>query len=426
MVNTIVVFLRKITEKGFFHLLLSNILIALSLFGSQILVAKWISPTELGLIKSWQTYISILSVFAGLGLSSAVLKISANKDKTNISVYFFTSLIVLVTGSLIVLFGFLLLLNLNIFTDSQELIGYLNRYSFIVVLTAINALFLAHYTGQRKIKEVSKINLFYRLISVTLIILFTYYFGISGFFFALICGVSLTLIVYLFLNREELNFRFFNFSLLKKYPTIDYSFNGGILCNGVSQLALGLDLILLNYFSVDGDVIGYYSFALLIVMGLSMFTSTIMQIVMPYVTLYEHDLQVLYKRYFYYQKIAILAYGTIFVIALLLTPIIMDWIFLGKYVVSEQFYLPLFLFWLIKSFSAMPIALFSGVGKMKIIAYGNILSLCLCVPAYYVGYFYFGVMGLAYTLVFPPMICFIYYQYYVSKMFVDPRRNSTL
>lgn len=417
MIKTIIVFFKNITDKGFFHLLFSNLLIALSFFGAQILVAKWITPSELGLIKSWQTYISVLSVFAGLGLSAAVLKVSANKDTRDIGSYFFSSLIVLFIGAIIVWFTFLGLLNIGLFTSNQELINYLNKYSFLIILTAINALFLAHYTGQRKIKEVSKINTFYRLVSVFFIMLLTFYYGVDGFFIALVCGVALTLVVYFWLNRRELKLDLWDFDVLKRYPTVDYSFNGGLIGNGVSQLVLGLDILLLNYFAADSKMIGYYSFALLIVMGLNMFTGTVIQIVTPYITLNEDNIDVLKKQYRFYQRIAILAYVVIFILAILLTPYFSDLFFGDKYKMSENFYLPLFLFWLVKSCSAIPIAVFQGTGRLKIISKGLIFLMILNLIFYYVGYHLFNIQGIAYSMVLTSILYFLFNRYFLGKVF---------
>lgn len=411
--------LNNLSSKGFFHLFLSNALIALSLFGAQILVAKWVSPSELGLIKSWQTYISILSVFAGLGLSASVLKVSANKETEYISCYFFTSLIVLVLGSILVWLFFMLLLNNMVFTNNDELLYYLNRYSFIVILIAVNALFFAHYTGQRKIIRISTINAFCRILSVFFILGLTYFFGVDGFFVSIFIGVGLTLSVYFFLSRRELVFSNFSLGVLKRYPTLNYSINGGIVCNGISQLVLGLDVLILNYFLVDGELIGYYSFSLLVVMGLNLFSGTVMQIVTPYITLNEGDASSLERKYMYYSNIAIISYVLVFFLAVFSIPVLVDWVFDGKYLSSEKFYFPMFLAWLVRSYSAMPIALLSGLGLMSETAKGIVLNLCVGLVSYYIGYVYFGVMGLAFSSIFPAVVCAFFYKYYVKKIFAN-------
>jgi O-antigen/teichoic acid export membrane protein len=64
----------KLYKNGFFHLLSTNVLIQMLGFGSTLAVAKLLSPEELGSVKLLQSYSGIFAVFAGFGLSTALLK----------------------------------------------------------------------------------------------------------------------------------------------------------------------------------------------------------------------------------------------------------------------------------------------------------------------------------------------------------------
>ena len=84
--SDIKIFLRKIQEKGFFHLLSANILIQIFAFASQLFVAGILSPEDIGRIKIIQTYLSVFSVIAGMGLNASTLKICSEgrEHKENI------------------------------------------------------------------------------------------------------------------------------------------------------------------------------------------------------------------------------------------------------------------------------------------------------------------------------------------------------
>jgi O-antigen/teichoic acid export membrane protein len=71
--------LRNVASKGLFHLVSANILIGFFGFGSQLLVAKLLSPTELGQIRTIQSYIGVASIIAGFGFNGAVLKLCSEK-----------------------------------------------------------------------------------------------------------------------------------------------------------------------------------------------------------------------------------------------------------------------------------------------------------------------------------------------------------
>lgn len=74
-VSRILQLLRDILNKGFFHLLSANFIIGFLGFGSQLLVAKFLTPVELGQIRTMQSFIGVATILAGFGFNTAVLKL---------------------------------------------------------------------------------------------------------------------------------------------------------------------------------------------------------------------------------------------------------------------------------------------------------------------------------------------------------------
>ena len=73
------VLIKDINKKGFFHLLSAKFLLRFFGFGSQLLVIKFLSATEMGQIKTMQSFISVATLLAGFGFNTAVLKICSEK-----------------------------------------------------------------------------------------------------------------------------------------------------------------------------------------------------------------------------------------------------------------------------------------------------------------------------------------------------------
>lgn len=77
--NKINKIIGNIREKGFSHHLSANVIIVFLAFGSQLLVAKFLTPSELGQIKAIQSFIGVCPILAGFGFNTAVLKLCSEK-----------------------------------------------------------------------------------------------------------------------------------------------------------------------------------------------------------------------------------------------------------------------------------------------------------------------------------------------------------
>ena len=81
--------LANVAYKGFFHLLSANFIIGFLGFGSQLLVAKFLTPTELGEVRIIQSYVAVAAIIAGFGFNTAVLKLCSESRSLEEKSYIF-------------------------------------------------------------------------------------------------------------------------------------------------------------------------------------------------------------------------------------------------------------------------------------------------------------------------------------------------
>src|SRR4051812_41410991 len=121
--NSLKGFINNISQKGFFHLLSSNLLIAVVAFGAQFLVAGYLKPQEIGRIRIFQTYVQIFSVLAALSVSTSVLKlIDSQKSNEENYKYYKAGLNIIIYCSAIVYAITFILNECHVLTNDPNLI----------------------------------------------------------------------------------------------------------------------------------------------------------------------------------------------------------------------------------------------------------------------------------------------------------------
>jgi O-antigen/teichoic acid export membrane protein len=281
--NRILDYLRSnivnIQEKGFFDLLIVRFLTQFLGFGTTLLVAKFITPVELGEIKILQSYTAVLVIFAGFGFNTAVLKICSEdrseKEKHGVLKLAFHRTLI----SVGVVFALVLGLSLtNVITSSQRLSFWLIIFSLSIPFSVLTNLLIAFLQSQKQIKVMARSQAIIKLESVILIIASTWIWGFRGFIFATILAYAVGLIPLLkevgldFLKVPDPNTP----GLFTRYAVFS------VLANGVSTVGQRGDVFILDHFAADRELIGYYSLAVIFVTAASQVTGTVQSIVTPY------------------------------------------------------------------------------------------------------------------------------------------------
>src|SRR5690606_33562137 len=146
----------NLKKKGFFHLTISNYSIQLIVFSSHLLIAKIMTPNDVGVIKTIETFTSIAIVLGGGGSIFAILKLIPENKNLSIRSYLLKyALKYTATFSLAVFLLFLILTFFGVFTSEDETLSWFYLYSWIIIPTVLMQLLIRYYQAIDFFKRIS-------------------------------------------------------------------------------------------------------------------------------------------------------------------------------------------------------------------------------------------------------------------------------
>lgn len=398
---------------------MANVLFALVAFGSQLLVAKFLTEEELGYIKIFQSYAQILSIVAGMGFSTSVLVLCADpkydKRKSEIlQVAFYTVLPV----SLLIWFVFLLIAYFNLATKIEEVKYLFFSFSFIIIITALTALLTAFFQANREFKKFAGILILTKTLSLLSIVIFTYLYGLLGFMHGLWIGLVITLIFYIFFINKYFTLKFKK-SINNFYKKIKEQLAIGIYglgANVFGNISIHLDIILLGYFYAHNPkLIGQYSFASIFILGLGMFQGTVVQVATPFFSKHLTSKKTLFNLYKKYNFILFLAALTILFLSYIILPIFVEYFYDNKFSAGLEFLKILLFVWFFRCLNAINIALIVSKGKTNTLNTINFISSILILISIVISIKYFEINMMIYLLILNSFLTLIFSTYLIQK-----------
>ncbi len=392
--------LNRISKIGFFHLLSANLILQIVGLGIQIFLARILSVDDIGRIRIIQSFISIATIIAGLGVNTAILKLcSEDIDNNKKKIIFINGIKFNFITSLVVLIVCIICSVTNIYSADNIINMSLRYYSVIIPFSVFNDLGIVYLQSQKKIKDMSRIQIITKVISVLFIMLFSMLFSLNGFIFAYIITGIISFLIFIILFKNELN-GFSRIKITKKH--IKDIFNIGkyaFATNSIGQILASVDVLFMNYLINDNSRIGFFGIAQLIIGGLMIVPSTFNQIIVPYVSENCKSKNKVIEIYNgYYKKMISLMFSVI-VISFFVIPIFIPVIFGSKYVSSISYFrimLVGFFFW---SITATRGIILLGIGQIKYNFYVSLITACFNLIFNYVFILKFGAKGAAYGTV---------------------------
>ncbi|WP_318472299.1 lipopolysaccharide biosynthesis protein [Photobacterium leiognathi] len=385
----------------FLSFFVSNLIIKFFMFGSQILVALYLTPKEMGGIKTTQTIVELVVTLSILGLNTAFLReysISKQEhEKKEIKSFCFN---LILYASVLITFFSILMANfstINIYSILYLTVPFVSLSTLIIYFYQVDDMYLKLSLSQFKVK----------MISASLIIISTYFFGVIGF---LISTVILSIFSFYYLLRP----------FIRDIKHFKYNKILATRCFNISKYALLSTVlgVITNYTSFyiasglyqDSNALGYLAFAMNIFLAFEILTSTIQQYFLPKLTklsdtikIWEIEFNKLnVKLIMSHLILSVFFYYTFSSLESL--SIVKDF----KYY-DSIYYLKIFIIsWGISGFSAYKLIAILSLGRVKYTFIYNIIMLPIVIISSYFFISKYNVDGVVYGKVFISLIsCFI-------------------
>jgi len=385
--------LASLRNKGFFHLLSANVIIGLLGFGSQLLVVKFLSPTEIGQIKALQSLVGVAAVLAGFGFNSSVLKLcSEDRPETEKAALFRRNLLYTVAPTTIVVLALTLAARLGLLSPDVQINQWMLIYMFMIPAGVFTTIMIAYLQARKRIKTMANTQTAIRLFGVAALIGATYYFGFSGYMMAVIATAYLALAPLVFLVRKDL---FADHSLETSFGESFYYARWSTAANLVGTLGMYLDVLILNYMIEDREGFGYYSVATIFLLGLNYITTTVQSIAAPYFSEKAGDRTEFMRVLRKYQKLLVLLSFGVMVVAAAVIPWFITAVYGEKYTSAGIYFRWLTLKYFFWSCGALLGIAIWGLGKMKHNFVGAVISVCISAVMSYIFILKMGIMGVA-------------------------------
>jgi O-antigen/teichoic acid export membrane protein len=402
-INTV---LKDVYNKGFFHLFSANSLIHLIEFGSQFIVAWILLADDIGRIKSFQSFTAVAVVIAGLGFNSSILKLCAEKNRTLIEkqILFSSAIKITLIFSFITVGIIFILSSLGLVSNDSLTNKFFIYYALSIPLVALNNLVIGYFQALKAFKEISLLLLISKVIHVLIILAATYFYGLFGFVLGLVSGylIGISLLLYKtdFLvgwnKTTKVHFK-------ENWDLAKFAFSA----NAVNILTLFFDMFLLNHLVTDAEELGYYGFALTLIAGLRILTTTIQQFVTPFFSEFSHDFQQSMRAFKRANKMFMLVILGAGVCGGLILPYIIQFVYGGKYDGSISYFQLLTIVWVIRSLPSLKGPYLLATGYIKVIFYSVLLVFAISVIPYWYLVKTYGIDGALYGQFFTAIVFFI-------------------
>lgn len=414
----------KLLDKGFFHLFFSNFLIQFMVFGSQMLVAGLLLPEDLGRIKVLQTIIDVAAIIAGGGLVVAVLKlvpeISNKTTQRFILQYSLKHAFLFSIGVFVVLN---ILSFLGLLSSDSEINSLFPTFSVVLLASPISLIIVRYFQALDQFKKVSVIQFVTKVFSIGFIIGFTYFYLLKGYIIGVVLGFLVTLFYLLYALKDHILKKYVvevstKNELTKQIKNLSkFNFLGQVS----DQLRVYAGFFIANYFILDREIFGQYSFALILIQGLGVISSSVQQFILPKFAKLSVNRSIFFKELRSYEKKYILVALFIFVGAQITIPYIVDIVFSGKYNEAMPFFRVLLFGWLIYSAFTLKGAAFIGLGKLDKSFRVSFYVLLSTIPLLIILCYYFGIWGVVYGYVLQYA-----FNYFIAHWFLESVKNENI
>ncbi|AUP79392.1 hypothetical protein C1H87_12005 [Flavivirga eckloniae] len=415
----------KLKKKGFFHLIISNYSVQFIVFGSHLLVAKIMTPSDVGIIKTIETFINMAIVLGGGGAIFALLKIiPENKDKElrNYSLRFAIKYVVVFSITIFIAFN--LLAYFEVISKNRELVFWFYQYSFIIVPSVVVMLLIRYYQAIDLFKRISGVILVLKFSSALFVLTLTYFFFIRGYVLSMVITTIIVMLSLIYDIRKTIFISHISKDYIEIKKRIIALSKTAFFAQIIDQFKLHSGFFIANYVLFDRIMFGHYAFALIIIQGLNIVSTSVQQFIIPKMSEVSSDIPLFFDKLSKFELKFILISTLIFAVTQLVFPICIGMVFGSKYNESILLLRIMLIGWYIQSFYALKGIYFLSLGKMKYVSYASFLIFLISVPLMYWLNVRFEAKGAAFAYVLQNVISYLVLSFFVKNLYKTYRRHT--
>lgn len=393
---------RDVAQKGFFHLFSANIVITLLGFGSQLLVTTFLTPAEMGHIRTMASFISVATILAGMGFNTAVLKLCSELRSDEERFYIFRkSIWYSAVPTAVVLIGILTVARLHLFSPVQIVNDWIFVYALVIPSTVLGSLAMVYLQALKRIKLMASTQTLIRAIGTFVLVISAYFFKLQGYVFSVVLVNALTVFPLLWLvRRASLSTRVVPVSPSAGrdkavHRKILYYARWSFAANLVNTVMVNIDILMMNYLIADRTAFGYYSIATIFQMGLTQITTTAQSIVTPYFSEKSNDREEFARVLKKYQRIMVLGSLSVSVVAIVIVPPFVGIVYGKGYAAVGAIFNILCIRYFFMSCYAILGAAILGLGEMKYNFFVVLVTSFVSLPLNFFFIKWYGLFGAA-------------------------------
>ncbi len=408
--------LKGLYKNGFFHVMIGNSLVKMITFVSSIVVVRLISKQEYAYLAYANNLYSYISLFSGLGLSTALLKYnsSTNSGGESKAYLMFAIKYGLIFQTLLTAAMLLYVVNFDIpFPEAKNIIYLL---VLLPLLTYSFEVMQSYVRSKKNNRLYAKVGIVKAFLVLVLSIFFAQLIGVNGIPIARYIATLLPMLLMFIFIRQDLegaNRIKLDSSQVKKFVNLGVSL---MIANLFSMIMPLNEMTLVNNIIRDEIITANYKVAMLFPSQLGFITGSIMIYYFPIISRMKDNKTILITA----KKIQLVAgiiIGIICIAGFILTPLIIKLLYGQSYSDAKMLSR---LFWIIYGINAgfrmIPMNILPALGRAKFNAILAIISSAVHFILDYVFISMYGISGVALATSMIYVISGMIYWIYLIKL----------
>lgn len=387
---------------------LSSAVIAILHLAQLMVLARFLSPHDFGLVAILMVIIGFTTVFVDFGLSNSIIY---KKDitKEQLSTLYWLNILISIIIYIVI---FIMASYITDFYNEPELYSLLLIVSSILIIQACGQQFRVLFQKELRFDILAKIDMFASMISVAFAILLAMnYFGVYSLIYSLLIMTILksALLIYFGSKYHKISF-IFNLNEVKEF----LSFGLYVVGNGiVSTIATQIDVILIGKL-LGTEMLGLYSVAKELILRPSQLINPIItKVAFPVMTKVNHDTKEVKRLYLKLLNYVSSVNFPIYIATIILAPEIIT-LFLGIKWLEITYLFQILAVWALLRSKDNPIGiLVMTMGKPQYEMYWNIFMMIYMPIMIYFSSFW-GLIGIGYGNLLSSVLLFVPAWYYLA------------